>query len=1186
MIRKHFRAGGFCLGVALLSGLLCAQEYRATVAGNVTDPSGAAIPNVTVKATRVGTADVREAVTNSTGYYTLPYLVPATYEVEYQAKGFQTLKRTGIVLQVNDRLDLSVQLNVGDVNTAITVDAQQEIIQTATASRGLVFDPIKMQEIPLNGRQAYMLMRLSPGVMFTQRTFGEGGFSGTRGWDVNGAFTMNGGRVGTNQFLLDGAPISTDGTFNLAPNVEAVQEMKVMVNTYDSQYGRSGGGHVSTTIKSGTNEWHGTLFEFWRNRVLDANSFQSNRVGAPRGFRNQHQFGGTAGGFIRKNRDYIFGSFEGWRELVPFPNTTTVPPVPVRGGDFSSYIPQGQSAVIRIYDPLTSRQCGVETTCPNAGGGYIRTQFAGNVIPGNRISPVGRNIMGYWPSPNVTPLALANNFTRPDNVGRYRYEQPIVKWDHIFGDNDRLNVRWTFQDGSEYRNGNGFDAPAQTGNMPGTVRRDQNYIASYDKTLSATRLLKIQASYGRFEQNFPDVSDPDFTWDKVGIRNIPQVDSFPTRLMPRVVLSGFADIFGNQFLNESSRQQLNFQANLAETRGRHSLKYGFEWAQIIRHNRASGRSSGQLEFNGIWSRQYRNVGQGVLDGNSIADLLLGNMSGGFIAFNDTFLRREPYIAGFFQDDWKVNSKLTLNLGARYDIQFPLIEIQNRLLNGFDFESIQPTSDAILANWRASVGTAGYPAPPPSIRGGPLYAGVRGNPRQVYAFDFTNIQPRIGFAWQPLNKTVIRGGYGIFYRTVTQGNVATGFSLNTSFINSLDGDRTPAGGLTGASSLENPFPNGVVRPPGSAGGIQTNFGGGLGFDNRNRPLPPTHQASFTIERELPWSQVVEVSYVYSKTLKEVVTTQLSDMSRQFFDDAQNPDRVTFYQQTVPNPFFGVVPRTVGYGASPVISRRELLRRLPGWQGLQNFINPWGSTWYNGLQVRYEKRAFGDRSKAGALTYVLSYTWSKNMERRLYDEFSFEWRSKFNNVVDFDRTHNLTFAGVWDLPFGKGRALASNLPKVAEFVIGGWTTNMNFIYQTGVPIGAWRGWEYNEAACGSPVVSKQTESQWFYNQAGRAGQPAFNQCWRQLRPFEYQVLPFRFHSIRQPTAPQFDFMLSKRFRIRENLSLEFRGEAFNATNTPIRGDVLNTGNPAGGGFGELNARQVNFPRNVQLGARIRW
>ncbi len=239
------------LGVLALTGGLGAQEYRATILGQVTDPSGAAIPNATVKATNEATNVSRETVTTAAGVYTLVGLEPGRYTVTVTASGFSTVVRSGIVLQVAEKLNLPIAMEVGAVTESVTVFGEQELIQTASASRGLVFDPIKMQEIPLNGRQSYMLMRLSPGVMFTQRTFGSTGFSGTRAWDVNGSYTMNGGRTGTNQFLLNGAPISTDGTWNLAPNVEAVQEMKIMVNTYDSQYGRSGGGHVNTTLRSG-----------------------------------------------------------------------------------------------------------------------------------------------------------------------------------------------------------------------------------------------------------------------------------------------------------------------------------------------------------------------------------------------------------------------------------------------------------------------------------------------------------------------------------------------------------------------------------------------------------------------------------------------------------------------------------------------------------------------------------------------------------------------------------------------------------------------------------------------------------------------------------------------------------------------------------------------------------------------
>ncbi|MGB9605832.1 MAG: carboxypeptidase regulatory-like domain-containing protein, partial [Bryobacteraceae bacterium] len=240
--------------VLCLLGVWCTalgQEFRATILGEVRDPTGAAIPNAVVRATKEDTNVSRETVTNNAGVYTLVGLDPGRYTITVTAQGFASVRREGIVLQVADKLNLPITMELGAVTESITVVGEQELIQTATASRGLVFDPIKVQEIPLNGRQAYMLMRLSPGVMFTQRTFGSTGYSGTRAWDVNGAFTMNGGRTGTNQFLLNGAPISTQGTFDLAPNVEAIQEMKIMVNTYDAQYGRSGGGHVNTTLRSG-----------------------------------------------------------------------------------------------------------------------------------------------------------------------------------------------------------------------------------------------------------------------------------------------------------------------------------------------------------------------------------------------------------------------------------------------------------------------------------------------------------------------------------------------------------------------------------------------------------------------------------------------------------------------------------------------------------------------------------------------------------------------------------------------------------------------------------------------------------------------------------------------------------------------------------------------------------------------
>ncbi|MBL8179231.1 MAG: TonB-dependent receptor [Bryobacterales bacterium] len=1170
------RKAAFVLFLYVTAGILQPQDFRATILGQVTDSQRSAIPNATIKATKTDTNVSKETVTNSQGIFTLPALDPGRYEVTVTATGFQTVRRSGIVLQVAEKLNLPILLEVGAVTTEITVIGEQELIQTASASRGLVFDPIKMQEIPMNGRQTYMLMRLSPGVMFTQRTFGSTGFSGTRAWDVNGSFTMNGGRTGTNQFLLNGAPISTNGTFNVAPNVEAVEEMKVMVNTYDSQYGRTGGGHVSTTLKSGTNSWHGTLFDFWRNRQLDANTRQNNALGVGRGFRNQHQFGGTVGGPIRKNRDFFFFSFEGWRERVPFPSNVSVPPMEIRGGDFSRFVPQGQTGVIRIFDPLTSEACTNTALNCRAGGLFRRQPFPGNVLPASRISPIGRAILGFYPAPNFQAQSLVNNFTRPDNLGKYRYEQPMARYDRVLTDNDRINFLFTFQDGGEFRDQTGFDPPAQFGNMNGTVRRDMNYILSYDRTMSPTRLLHMQASYNRFVENFPDVSDPDFTWDKVGIKNIPQVDTFPTKLMPRITVGGFREMFGNQYLNQSSRQQLNFQINLSETRGKHIIKYGTEVAQLMRHNLASGRSSGELGFDSVWTREYQAIGQGALDGSSVASLLMGTTQSGNLQYNDTFFRREPYWAVFFQDDWKIARKLTLNIGLRYDIQFGLYEIHNRLNRDWDFATVQPTSNAVLARWTTLRGTnATMPAPPQALVGGMTFAGVNGQPRRVYNADLSNLQPRLGFAYNFVSKTVMRGGFGIYHRTATQNNLATGYSIGTPFINTLTASQFPSAGLTGPYSLENPWPGGVIRPAGATNGIATNIGTGVSYDPPNRLIPRTFQWSYTLERELPWNMVLEASYSGSATVKETVGINMNAMAQTHWEAAQtNPD---FYNQRVPNPFLGIFPTTVGRGVSPDLSRQTLFQPYPHFDGLTNNLAPWGRAWYHGLQMRFEKRMLGDRARTGAMTWVMAYTWSKQMERRWRDNNTLLFRDPVSQVTAEDRSHNLTFAGIWDLPFGKGRALLSDMNKAGQIVLGGWTANTNFIYQTGVPLGAWTGWEF---LCGDPLTGARSESSWFFNDRSR-----FSQCWRQLRPFEFVQLPARFHSLRGPASPQIDFMLSKKFNFGENYQIEFRGEAFNAFNTPIRNDPP-SGNPAAADFGILPVAQLNFPRNIQFGLRFRF
>jgi hypothetical protein len=381
-----------CL-LSLTTFVATAQDFRATVSGQVTDKTGAAIPGAKVTATQRSTNQTTKQVTNQDGYYTLSSLIPSTYDVEVESSGFKRAKKTQLTLLDSDKIVLPFQLEIGEMSQEVTVTATSEILAQGDASGGVNFDSTLTSELPLNGRQVYMLMDLSPGVQFTQEQFGASGYSGTRGWDVSGAYVMNGGVSGTNSFTMNGAPNSLTGTWQMAPNVDAIQEFKVQTNTYDASMGRTGGGSVNTVLKSGSNNWHGTMFDFMRNSILDANYTQNNQVlpnGAPRGKHITHQFGGTIGGALKKDRDFVFFSFEGFHEIVPFPVTATVPPQDVLGGqNFSKY-------KITIYDPATGHTCVAKVDVTgNCTTAFIRNPFPGDVIPQSRISQIGAKILSY-----------------------------------------------------------------------------------------------------------------------------------------------------------------------------------------------------------------------------------------------------------------------------------------------------------------------------------------------------------------------------------------------------------------------------------------------------------------------------------------------------------------------------------------------------------------------------------------------------------------------------------------------------------------------------------------------------------------------------------------------------------------------------------------------------------------------
>lgn len=1152
-----------------MAACLCAQDFRATLTGIVTDPSGAAIPEATVKAIKIDTNTTKEVKTTSIGNYTVPYLDPGTYRIEVTAAGFQTLVRDQIVLRVADKVNLPLQLAIGQTTQEVVVTAQQDVIETASADRGLVFDPVKTQQLPLNGRQTYMLMSLTPGVIFTQEQFGPGGYSGTRGWDVSNAYKINGARTGQNLFLLNGAPISDkDGNWQLSPNVEAVQEFKVMTNTYDAAYGRFGGGVVNTTIRGGGNAWHGNVFDYFRNSVLDANRTENkqptpNKVRPPH---NQHQFGGVFGGPIRPDKDFVFFSFEGWREVLPVSVVSSVPAAGLADGQhFTDY-------GYLIYDPMTSRPCsGAECK----GSAYIRSPFAGNAIPQSRISPVGRKVLSYYPTANgPDPRALSDNYYTNTN-GRYRYDQPMGRWDHNFSDTDRFYALVTYQHGKEYRNGTGFAAPAGSGDI-NSQRTNQNYIAAWTHVLSPTSVLDVRGSFGRFTSWFPRSTDYDFLSDDLGMTGMPYAPTWTKRSAPRFDLSGLTNLFtGGQHSEWNTYNQWNFAPSVITTRGTHTLRAGVEINYVASARANIGYSNGYFNFNQNWTRQLSGYNGGTYDGSSIASLLLGYPADGRINWNENPYSTRPYYGIYFQDDWKVARNLTLNLGLRYEVQLPWLERFNRSNRGFNETVKNPLSDAVIANWakiKAEYDAANpkypFPATPSILTGGFEFAGENGQPERLYDTDWSNIAPRVGVAWQFRPTTVLRAGAGLYYQSPTQTNTTNGFAQQTDFLSTIDG-MTPSAGasLNGPYSLVNPYPEGILAPTGAASGYLTNIGRGIGWDPARFKIPRTYQYSFGIQQQLPGGMMVDASYagnyqVYINLGTNFNAISLAEFNNSYADTAYNSTQV-------PNPFYGILPRNGGQGQNPTINRGNLLRPNPIFQDMTNNLTQWGRYRSDAFQLRAEKKVMGG-ANTGVLTWVLSYTFAK----------SFEENHRLNNwnldeplvkELDYqDKPHMLSFSGIWDMPFGEGRKFLNFDNAFAKRLSSGWQVDWIYTYSSGYPT----SWPDLELQPGCDWhAAEQTRGSWFNNNKS---------CYKTRRSYTLRTNPDRFGDIRNPATKQLNMALEKTTVLSERYRFVLRGEAFNITNSPMYGGPNTDYNSSR--FGMLPDNQQNWPRLVQISGKF--
>jgi len=970
-------------------------------------------------------------------------------------------------VQVQDRLRVDFKLEVGQVTEQIEVSAQAQLVESESSTTGVVIDTQKIIELPSNGRDWLRLGRTAPGVVSTYRARDR-------------SFTANGMRSIQNTFIIDGVVnvsylrgLDDRRRDVVRPSVDSLQEFRVQTSQFSAEYGQSAGAVVNATIKSGANRPFGSLFEFARNSALDATPYFQ-PAGTKKPQLNQHQFGGSVGGPIWRDHTFFFAAYEGQRFLTASPQIGSVPTDTNRAGNFGA---------ARIYDPATTR-------LNPAGAGYIRDPFADNIIPLSRFDPVARKLLALYPIANQ-PGTVRNFYYNPKRTDRS--DQMDTRVDHRLNPANSVFGRFSFYNSPD---SDPKTLPSPANPVVETSNNTRGLAASWIHSFGSAAVNEVR--YG-WNSILVDQSTGN-KLDDYGVANS-LAAGIPGP--PVIAINGYTSLGaqGNVPIRKTSQSQ-QFLDNLTFTRGQHTLKVGVDVRLISAFTAATLSGKGTLTFNGVYSQNPQSRGN---TGSAFADFLLGYTSSANVGAPIIADERGKVYAGYLQDDWKISRRLTVNVGLRYEVSTPYIELNNK-----------------LANFIYDPNASGF--------GGTVLAGKNGVSRGLLNTDLNNFGPRLGFALQANEKTVFRGGYGIFYGQDEGIGVSNRPAANPPFSVVVN---YPSDQITPSITLQGGFPGDAIDPKNarfpSARAYPANF-----------PLPYVQQWSFNVQRELPGKWVLEAGYVGSHGVK-----------LQGGRDINQP-----------------LP-----GAGDVNSRRP----FAGY-GAIVAIEPYNRSKYNGLNLRAEHRFSEGFTVLGAYTWghVLDIASSVGGE----DDYSALPQDSRNLRAEradaaFDIRQRFSVSYIWELPFGKGKLLARS--GLASTLFGGWEIAGLTELESGRPFNVTSNRDSsntgttarpNRLRSGELPASERSLNRWFDTSA-------------------FVIAPdFSFgntsrNALRGPGRVNFDVGLHRNFILRERLKLQFRAELFNATNTPQFGDPNgNIGNPLAG----VISSTITGPRQIQLCARF--
>lgn len=1151
---------------------LAVQEARGTITGKVLDAQKAVVPDASVIVTNVAMGTNTTVKTNEDGLFRALYLIPGTYQISVSLQGFKKYIRDGVMLRVGDTLALDIQLEIGAIDQSVTVVADAPLLETATASQGTVVDSRRVAELPIAHGDPYKLIGLSPGVTYNGSQRLDRPYEPTH---IVG-YAIDGTRRNRSDLTIDGTPSTATANAgeviaSYVPPQDIVQEFKVQTATFDAALGNTEGGVTNLTIKSGGNDFHGTLNygKMWPGLVANDFYGNANKIGRPSFYYNR--FGGSISGPIwvpkvykGTNKTFFLYGYEAIREARPRNNgTPTVPTEEMKKGDFSALLKINSS--YQIYNPFTRRLL--------ANGRVQSDPFPNNIIPQNLINPVARAVVDqYFPKPRTVGNADGTqNFLRPEMVERAIYASHTIRIDHIVSDKQRIFGRASWYDrNSDYNN---YFDNLSTGNEFKFISRQATIDDVY--TINATTVFNLRYGYNRFIRTDQGNSEAvGFDLTTIGFPSAyNNLISPDIRRFPRFDITGYQGTgIGGEFRPNDLH---SFGGTLNKVIGNHSAKAGMEFRSYRENDFFyANNQTGQFNFDGTWTKgplDNSPTSPGAI-GQSFAQFLLGVPSASSFLATPASYAEQSITWGFFvHDDWKVNSRLTLNLGLRYEVEGALTERFNRSVKGFDTSLTQTFESAAQTAFRNSQSNPANATPEIAnflVRGGLTFADAAD--RGLYHTPKKNFMPRIGIAFQLDDKTVIRTGYGIFYGFLGQRRgdvIQAGFSQNTPLNVTLNN------GVTFLETLSNPFSAGIVQPVGAAAGIQTFLGQTISFFNPDPETSYNQRWQLSIQRQFG-GFVAEAAYVGNRGTHIDVTRNINATPNQYLSTSATRDqaRIDYLSKAVPNPFVGLLPSTApSTFRATTIARERLLRPFPEFDAVNTTTNE-GYSWYHSLQLQINKR-FTNGYTMGA-----AYTYSKFMEAT---EFLNAGDARPSEVISpDDRPHRLTISGIYELPFGQGKGLFGDTNAVVSRIISGWQINGIYTYQSGPPIGNWGNVIFN-GDLGNLTRSRDDQSiqKWFNTEGFEANSAA--QLASNVRTF-----PLRFGFLRGDHISNFDLSAFKSTRITEGINLQFRAEFLNAFNTPVLfvGNQVNL-NPTTSAFGSVTATtQENYARRIQFSLKL--